>query len=142
MRHLVPYRPLSRSFFHDIDRVFDSFLTDGPVRRVSPAVDIRETEDAYLLEAELPGATEKDIDVKVDDTLLTISSKQEEEKKEDNNGYLVRERRAAEYSRSFVLPKEVDRENVKASFKNGLLELTLPKHPETQPRSIEVKSLK
>ena len=143
MRHLVSYRPRNLNVFENLDRVFDSFLTDSPARRsVSPAVDIREIDDSYVLEAELPGLTEKDVDVKVEDTLLTISSKTEDEKEEEKNGYLVRERRAASFSRCFVLPKDVDRENISASFSNGLLQLALPKSPETKPRSIEVKVAK
>ena len=143
MRHLVSYRPRNLNVFENLDRVFDSFLTDSPARRsVSPAVDIREIDDSYVLEAELPGLTEKDVDVKVEDTLLTISSKTEDEKEEEKNGYLVRERRAASFSRCFVLPKDVDRENISASFSNGLLQLSLPKSPETKPRSIEVKVAK
>jgi HSP20 family molecular chaperone IbpA len=71
-----------------------------------------------------------------------ISSKKEEETETKKNGYLLKERKGTAFSRSFVLPKDVDREKIEASFKNGLLTLTLHKSPVTQPRAIEVKASK
>ena len=145
MRTLVKYRPYGLSLFNDMDRVFRGFfdndirLTDSTLR-----VDIREEEDAYLLEAELPGLTEKDIEVKVENDLLQISSrkeeKEEEAKEEQKKGYLVRERRSSSYHRSFVLPKDTDREKIEASFNSGLLTLSIPKTAASKARQIEVKN--
>lgn len=143
MKSLVTYHPLSVNVLGDFDRIFDSFFNDSSLRRVSsPSVDIREQDDAYFLEAELPGLTDKDIEVKVEDNLLTISSKKEDEKEEKRDGYVLKERRHHSFTRSFVLPKDVDRQSIEANFKDGLLTLTLNKAPEAKPKMIEVKSKK
>jgi len=143
MRSLVKYSPLSADVLGDFDRIFDSFFTDSTLRRASsPKVDIRETEDSYVLEAELPGMNEKDIEVQVDDSLLTISSKNEDEKEEKRDGYILKERRRNSFTRSFVLPKDVDKDSIDAQFDNGLLSLTLGKTPEAKPKMIEVKGKK
>ena len=143
MRSIVKHSPRSINIFEDFDRMFDSFFNDSTFGKTnSPRVDIRENEDGYILEAELPGLTEKDIDVKIDDNLLTVSSKQEDESSAESDGYILRERRHASFTRSFVLPKDVDRNSIEAKFANGLLNLTLAKAPETKPKTIEVKSAK
>jgi HSP20 family protein len=102
-------------------------------------VDVREEKDRYVLEAELPGLTEKDIEVKVEDNLLTISSKKDEKREEKRNGYLIRERRSSAFQRSFVLPTDVDKENITAQFKNGILTLDMKKLASAQPKSIPVR---
>ena len=103
-------------------------------------MDVREQENEYLMEAELPGLAEKDIELNVEDNILTLSSKKQESKEEKKNGYLIRERCNYEFARTFVLPKDVDREKIKAEFKNGLLVVNIPKKPETKPQKIDVKS--
>ena len=141
MRNLVKYRPYTLSLFDDIDRIFHSFLDeDNGVNTNLPRVDVRDEKNSYVLEAELPGTTEKDIDVKVENDLLQISTKKEEEKEEKEEGYLMQERRSASYHRSFMLPKDTDREKIEANFKNGLLTLTIPKTEVAKPRQIEVKN--
>ena len=141
MKNLITYEPSYLNVFDNFDRTFDSLFNTSPFGRARvPAVDIREEEDRYVLEAELTGLTEKDIDVKLDDNLLVISSKNEEEKESKKSGYILKERRSSAFSRSFVVPKDVDREKIEAKFKNGLLTLTLHKAPETKPKSIEVKA--
>lgn len=139
MKGLVKYEPNFVSLFDDFDRMFDNLISLEPAWTRVPAVDIREENDAYLLEAELTGLSEKDIDVKVQDNLLTIATKKSEEKEQKKNSYLLKERRSASFTRSFVLPKDADREKIEANFKNGLLTLTIPKVPAAQPKSIEVK---
>ena len=139
MKHVIPYRPNRLSVLNDFDRIFDGFLNEPATSWKSPSVDIVEDEDRYLLEAELTGLSEKDVDVKVEDNLLTISSKVEEAKEKAERSYLLRERKNYQFSRSFVLPKDVNREKIVASFKNGLLSLELPKLPETKPRKIDIK---
>lgn len=142
MNSLINYKPNGAlTLWDDFDRVFSSFFKDEPVwnSRV-PSVDVREEGDRYVLEAELPGLTEKDVNVKVEDNLLTISSVKQEKKEEKKNGYLMRERCSSSFQRSFVLPKNIDKDSIQAKFKNGLLILDLHKRPEVKPRSIEVKS--
>lgn len=141
MRNMVLHNPGTRvRVWNDFDRLFDGVF-DGNTRvsgRHLPSVDIRETEDNYLLEAELPGLTNKDIDVKVEDNLLSISTVKEEKKEEQKNGYLLRERRSGSFRRSFVLPKDADAGKIEAGFKDGILTLDIPKAEESKPRSIEV----
>lgn len=149
MKTLVRYKPqnvgTSRDFFRDFDRMLDGFFSghESSVAR-TPTVDIREEDEQYVLEAELAGLSEKDVDVKVQDNLLTISaeteSEEKEEKKEDKKSYILRERRSSSFMRSFVLPKDVDQEHIDAAFKNGVLTLTLPKSQESKPRTIKVEN--
>jgi HSP20 family protein len=138
MRGLIRYTRPNELF--DWSRMLDNFFDDTPVWNARvPSVDVRESEDGYLMEAELPGLTEEDVELKIEDNILTLSSRKAESKEEDKNGYLIRERRSAEFCRTFVLPKDVDRENIKAEFKNGLLAVSIPKAPEAKPRKIDVK---
>ena len=84
--------------------------------------------------------TEKDIDVNVSDDVLTISSERDDENEEKKKGYLLRERRMSSFSRSFVLPRNVDREHINAGIKNGILMLDLPKSESSRPKRIDVKA--
>ncbi len=140
--NLIKYRPLTTGLLDmGIDRLFED-LSEGTFWGFEsnyPKVDVREEKDGYVLEADLPGLSEKDIEVRVENNLLTISSSKKEEKEEKKNGYLMRERKAYSFTRSFTLPEDVSRENIAAQFKNGVLTLTLAKNPEAQPKKIEIK---
>lgn len=149
MKTMTMYRPAAiQNALSDFDRYFESFFGDSilaPAARLfnqMPAVDIQETENAYNLEMDLPGFDEKNIDVHVDGSSLTISSKQEEEKKtEENTGtYLLRERKISAFSRSFKLPENANPETVSASFKNGILRLNIEKRSEAQKRTIQINA--
>ena len=141
MKSLVTYRPVGGlNLATDFDRVFNSFFDDIPKwENRKPPVDVREEKDKYVVEVELPGLTEKDIDVKVEENLLTISSASDEKDEEKKNGYLIRERKASQFSRSFVLPKDVQKDKIDARFKNGILSLEVPRAPKEEPKKIEVK---
>ena len=136
MRNLVTYRPYA--LFNEMERAFGR-LTHDRTPFTGPSMDIREEEEQYVLEAELAGLTEKDVEVKVENDILTLSRKVEEEKEDEKDGYVVRERRHASFRRSFYLPKDVDRDKIAAHFENGLLTLQLPKAEKAKPRQIEVK---
>jgi len=149
MKTLAAYRPNTiQNALSDFDRYFESFFGDSilaPAARMFnhlPAVDIRETENAYVLDMELPGYDEKNIDVHVDGSSLTVTSKQEEarEKKDEEaqGTYILRERRINSFSRSFKLPENADPEAVSAAFKNGILNLQIKKRAEAQKRSIQI----
>jgi len=139
MRGLIRYTRPNNPF--DWNGLLDDCFTDTPVWKArTPAVDVRETEDEYLMEAELPGLSDNDIELNVEDNILTLSSKKEESTEEKKDGYLIRERRNHEFARTFVLPKDADREKIKGEFKNGLLVVSIPKKPEAKPRKIDVKS--
>ncbi|MBN2735944.1 MAG: Hsp20/alpha crystallin family protein [Spirochaetales bacterium] len=141
--NLINYKPRTKALgAWDFDSIFDNFFTDelfSPGVK-SPKVDVREEEKAYIIEAELPGLSEKDVDVTVENDVLTISSVKTDEKQETKKDYLIRERRSQSFSRSFALPQDVDRDKIEAKFKNGLLVLSLHKNPKALPKQIEVKS--
>jgi HSP20 family protein len=113
-------------------------------------VDIRETADAYVLEAELPGHDEKNIEVHVDGGVLTIETKTEEKaernvspdthEKAAEARYVIRERRSVSFSRSFKLPENADLEAITANFKNGLLSLEIKKRAEAKKRVIQIEN--
>ena len=108
----------------------------GIKRDVFPSVDFGELFVTTLYQ----GASPEDVELNVEDNILTLSSKKEESKEEKKNGYLIRERRNHEFARTFVLPKDVERDKIKAEFKDGLLVVNIPKKPEAKPRKIDVKS--
>jgi HSP20 family protein len=139
--NLVTYRPTEASLFGFDglwDRMVDNYFTDGLEGWNAPAVDVREDGDHYLLEMDLPGRTEKDLEVEVKENVLTVSSSKEEKKEEKKNGYLLRERRESSFCRSFRLPEGADAGKIEAAFKNGVLELRIPKAPEAKPRKIQI----
>jgi len=123
----------------DFDRCVESFFGDSFFNQM-PAMDIQETENAYVLEMDLPGYDEKNIDVHVDGSSLTIASKQEEKKSEEKNTYVLRERKTSSFTRSFKLPENADAEAVNASFKNGVLNLEIKKRAEAQKRMIQINA--
>lgn len=134
------------SVTRDFDTLFDSLWNTWGVPAVRfPAVDVWEDEKAYVLEAELPGYSEKDIDVHIDNHVLKISSVAEAEKetKEEKQGnYLIKERVYRSFERSFTLPEGIDEGNIQAKFNNGVLKITMPKLPEKQPKKIDIKITK
>lgn len=130
------------SLWSDMDRLMDSVFSDIGWQTAPgyPRVDVRQTGEGYTLEAELPGLTEKDVTVRVEENRLVLESSREEEHEEKQNGYLLRERYSRSFRRSFQLPNDVDRERISAQFRNGLLTLTLPRSEESKPRVIDIKT--
>ena len=113
-----------------------------------PKVDVKESKDAYTMEMDLPGMTEKDVNVELDHNVLTISSHHEENKeqkndkneKKDEGKWLIRERRVSEFSRRFTLPNDVNGEQVAASFKNGVLTVNIPRKALAAPKRIAISA--
>ncbi len=124
-----------------IDKLFEESMRGRELAPAAwtPAVDIYETDDAIILEAELPGMNEKDIEVKIEDNVLTIRGERkfEEERKEEN--YYRMERFYGTFQRSFTLPPNVDTEKVKAEYKKGILKVTLPKKEQAKPKQIKIE---
>lgn len=136
---IIKYRPRTLDLFN-WDRVFDRYFGDFDHSAGWPAVDVREDDDNYLVEVELPGLSEKDVEVKVENGVLTIASRKDESREEKDEGYIWKERRHYSFSRSFSLPDNVDVEKINANFKNGLLDIAVPKATAAKPKLIEVKS--
>ena len=107
----------------------------------SPAIDFAEDEKAYHLTAELPGMSEKDIDLTLSEDMLTISGEKHDEKEEARKDYHFSERRFGSFRRTVQLPQHIDRDKIEANFKNGVLRVTLPKTPDAMQRQkkIEIK---
>lgn len=152
-----PFENLRR----EVDRLFEDFDRDlwlSPFRRsvfdiqpfwgrelkltAAPAVDIVEKDNAYEVTAELPGMDEKNIEVKLDNDGLTIKGEKQEDKEEKRTGYHLQERRFGSFERYFAVPEGVDTDRIEASFKKGVLTVTLPKKPEAQKpaKKIDVKA--
>lgn len=104
-----------------------------------PRVDIAETDNAYLIKAEIPGVNKEDVKITIDDGVLTVSGERKEEKEENNKKLHRVERFYGTFSRSFTLPDNVDETKIDAQFKDGVLTLTVPKTEKAKPKAIEVK---
>lgn len=142
----LPYRFGGLSQLHnEINRLFDSFgQYDGaegtPATDWTPAVDVKEEDNRYVLHADLPGVEPKDIDITLEQGVLTIRGRRELTTTEDEPGYRRVERVAGSFFRRFTLPDTADAEKISAEYRNGVLELVIPKQPKVQPRRISVKS--
>ena len=104
----------------------------------TPRFDVKETKDAYVLKADLPGVKEEGVDISLSGNMLTISGEKEEEHKEQSDQYYAVERSYGSFARSFSLPPGVDGEHVGADLKEGVLTVNIPKLSEAQPKKISV----
>ena len=104
----------------------------------TPAVDIFETDDSIELTLEMPGVSKEDVNVSTENGQLTISGTRKLEHEDNRDGYHRIERSYGSFTRSFTLPSNVDASNIKATYNDGLLKLTLPRRPESKPRQIAV----
>ncbi len=136
-----------RDPFHGLfDRVFDNFWNDSDFvpdgeaggRTFLPAVDILETDGAFVVTADLPGLNKDDIDVSIEDNVLTVSGERKFEKNEDEGTFRRVERSYGTFRRSFALPRGVDPSKVEAKFEDGVLTLNLPKSELAKSRKITV----
>jgi HSP20 family protein len=104
----------------------------------APAVDIYETENELVIKADLPEINEKELDVQIENNMLTIRGERKFDQKVEEGSYLRTERTYGSFSRSFSLPNTVNTENIKAEYKNGVLTVELPKRAESKPRQVKV----
>jgi HSP20 family protein len=167
--HRTETRPMPRDPFQamrrEMDRMFDRFFGGGfsmpSARRMfemeplwrggeegfsfsAPAIDFAEDENAYHLTAELPGLSEKDINLSLSDDMLTISGEKREERQEQDKdkNYHHSERRFGSFRRVIQLPQHIDRDKIEANYKNGVLSVALPKSHDARQRQkkIEIKA--
>ena len=136
-----PFRGLS-TLQDEVNRLFDSTFKansgSSTLTAWAPAVDIYETEDAVVVKADLPDLNEKDIDVRVENNMLTIRGERKFDQTVKEDNFLRVERSYGAFSRSFSLPNTVDTEKIQASYKNGVLKVELPKRAESKPRQVKV----
>jgi HSP20 family protein len=129
-----------------MNRLFHSFFdtpagtgaAGGTVRRWHPAMDLVETDGHFVLRADLPGLSEEDVKVEVEDNVLTVSGERRHEQEDAKGGYYRVERATGSFARSLTLPKGVDAEAVEASFDKGVLEVRIPKPEERRPRRVAI----
>lgn len=120
---------------------FAEIRTGHGVAGFAPSFDVKETKDAYVFTADLPGVRESDLELSLTGSRLTISGRREEEKKEEDERWYAYERSYGSFSRAFTLPDGVDGDHVQADLKDGVLRVTVPKKPEMKPRKIELKQI-
>ena len=144
---LVRWEPVREitSFQSEMNRLFNTFF-DTPttgngsgVRRWIPAMDLVEAEDHFVLKADLPGVAEDDVNIEVEENVLTVSGERKAEHEDKRDGYVRVERSYGSFRRSLTLPKGVDADAVSASFDNGVLEIRIPKPEERKPRRVAIQ---
>lgn len=147
MATLVRFDPVREidSLQSEFNRLFDGFFGTAPAaraRRWLPALDVSEDADSIVVRVDLPGLSEDDVEIEIEDRVLTISGKRES-KVDEKEGTLHRiERSYGEFSRSLTLPEGVDADAVTAAFDKGVLELRVPKPEERKPRRISIAGSK
>jgi HSP20 family protein len=144
MRTLSRFEPFrgASTLQHQLNRVFnDVFERAGDESNLTswaPAADIFETEHELVVKADLPDVDPKDLDIRVENNILTIRGERKFEKKVSEDKYLRVERAYGSFSRSFSLANTVNAEAIKADYQNGVLTLTIPKREEAKPKQIKV----
>jgi len=141
---LVPY--IRRSEVPTVSRLFEDFFNGFPFTSPfsdnretwTPSVDILEKDGNLILRAELPGISEKQIEIKLEGNILTLKGERKMEKEDDKANYHRVESFYGSFTRSFRLPDTVDAEKISADYKNGVLTITIPQRPEVKPREIPV----
>jgi HSP20 family protein len=131
---------------NEMNRLFNTFF-DSPqhgnggkttLRRWIPAMDVVETDDHFVLRADLPGLSEKDINIELEDNVLTISGERKAEHEQRNEGYYRVERSSGSFSRSLTLPEGVNADGIQAHFDSGVLEVRIPKPEQHKPRKVQI----
>jgi HSP20 family protein len=134
-----PSRMMRDFFGWDPFREMAPFIAPMPATFM-PSFEVKETKDAYLFKADVPGVKESDIQISLTGNRLTIAGKREAEKQEQTDTYYTYERSYGDFTRSFTLPDGVDVNNVQAELKEGVLSLSVKKLPEAQPKKIAIQS--
>lgn len=127
----------------EIDRLFDDVYGGSASRTTwTPSANVRESQDAVLLELELPGITPEQVDISIDNDMLTVSGEKQAERREseEEGRYYLVERSYGSFSRSFSLPQGIDADQVEASFDNGLLTIRIPRAALPQPRRVQISA--
>lgn len=129
---------------NEMNRLFNTFFEtptaplNGAARRWIPAMDLVETDGDLVLRADLPGLSEEDVNIELEDNVLTVSGERKIEHEERKEGYYRVERSSGSFRRSLTLPEGVDPEAVKATFDRGVLEVRVPKPEERKPRKVAI----
>jgi HSP20 family protein len=132
----------------EVNRLFNTFFeaptgSTGPadgrdLRRWTPSMDLVETEDHFVLRADLPGLSEDDVNIEIEDNVLTVSGERHAEHEDKKEGYYRVERAFGRFSRALTLPDGVDPDAISAGFDRGVLEVRVPKPEERKPRRVSI----
>jgi HSP20 family protein len=152
IRKNQPQREMLPSSAYEPFRLMREFLGWDPFAEMLPSVtgeatvftprfEVKETKDAYVFHADMPGIEEKDIDISLTGNRLTVSGKREAEQRQESDTYYAYERSYGSFARAFTLPEGIDIDHADAELKNGVLTISIAKKPEHQPRKITLKTL-
>lgn len=139
--NVIRYEPFSL-----VDQVFNGLLSEralgagAPVAAWTPRVDVKEEENRFVIHADVPGVDPKDIEITLEDGVLTLKGERKSETQSEKDGWTRVERVAGSFSRRFTLPETVDAEGVAAKGEHGVLEIVIPKQAKLQPKRITVKA--
>jgi len=130
----------------EMDRLLDTFLFGRPQKgdiweeiEWLPAIDVAETKNEIVVNVEIPGMDPKEFDISVSEGTLMIKGEKKQEKEEKEENYHLTERRYGTFIRSILLPQEVESDKIRASYKDGILKITLPKSEEAKKNEIKIK---
>ena len=145
---LTKWKPMTDllSIHGEMNRLFDDFFTPRPLHRRlledvwHPSVDVAENADGIIITAELPGMTEDDVDISIIDSVLTLGGEKKQEKEIKEDSYHRIERSYGKFQRFFNLPTSIKSGDVKATFKDGILTINIPKTEEAKPKKIEINT--
>jgi len=143
---LTPWRPFREltTLRDEMDKMWNRFLGEWPSMEPfkgewMPSLDVSETKDNIVVKAEVPGMDAKDIDISLANDILTVKGEKKQEKEEKEENYHRVERSYGAFSRSVRLPKDVQSNKIKASYKDGVLKITLPKSEEAKKKEVKIK---
>ena len=134
-----PFSTMARELL-SWDRFANPVAPARPAAAFSPAFEVKETPDAFVLKADLPGVLETDLDIAVHNDILTVSGSRTAEERKEGEAYALHERRFGSFTRGFSLPELADDQRIEAKLDAGVLTLTIGKKSETKPRKIAIKT--
>ena len=138
-RNRNPFEGLT-SWFDNIDRCFDAdFFTRPPEKNWSPSLDIQEKNGTYMVKADLPGLKKEDIHLELGDGYLTLTGERKYEQEENEDNYRRIERTHGTFQRSLKVPEGLTEKDIKAKYRDGVLEVTIPTPKVEKPKAINVK---
>lgn len=141
MTKIVRWNPLNPvSLFNEFDRLFERPLANTAPYDWNVALDVAEKDDNFIVKATVPGMDPKDIEITLEDDVLTLKGEIKSDEKIDESNYHVRERRFGSFSRSIRFPTAVNGDKVEATYKNGVLTLDVPKAEDVKPKHITIKA--
>ena len=144
---LIRWEPVTElnTIQNEMNRLFNTFFDqptpprgNGVARRWMPAIDLVETADHYVLRADLPGLSDEDVNVQLEDNVLTISGERKTQHEQHEEGYYRIERAFGNFARSLTLPDGVNPDTVQAHFDRGVLEIRIPKPEQKKPRQVQI----